>query len=78
MKGIRIQGVVAELVGRARRLSPDARPRWGRLNAHQILSHVGDVVRLVLGDIPTRPRTPRTGARPFERFPLKQLFLYGI
>ena len=78
MKGIKTHGMVAELVARARKLSPDARPRWGRLNAHQMLCHVGDVVRLVLGDIPTRPRPPRTGARPFERFPLKQLFLYVL
>jgi hypothetical protein len=75
MKGIKTQGVVAELVGRARALSPDARPRWGSLTARQMLCHVGDVVRLVVGEIPAKPRRPRTGRRPFERFPLKHLFL---
>jgi len=76
MKGIKTQGVVAELVGRASTLSPDARPRWGSLTARQMLCHVGDVVRLVVGEIPTRPPRPRSGLRPFQRFPLKHLFLY--
>jgi len=77
VKGIKSEGTVGELVARARNLKADARPRWGSLNAHQMLCHVADVVRLVIGDIPTKPRTrPRTGARPFERFPLKQIALY--
>jgi Protein of unknown function (DUF1569) len=76
MKGIKTEGVVAELVGRARTLRPDARPRWGQLTARGMLCHVGDVVRLVVGDLPSKPPRPRRGLRPFERFPLKHLFLY--
>ena len=43
MKRIKREGTVEELVGRARKLSPDARPQWGRLSARQILCHVTDV-----------------------------------
>jgi hypothetical protein len=78
MKGLKTEGVVAELIGRARTLSPDARPRWGSLTARQMLCHVGDVVRLVVGELPSKPPRPRPGLRPFERFPLKQLFLYVL
>ena len=80
MKRIKRPGTVEELVSRARTLSPDARPRWGRLNARQMLCHVTDVARLVLGEIPTRPRDPNRipRAKPFSRFPVKQLFLYVL
>ncbi len=80
MKRIKRPGTVEELVSRARTLSPDARPRWGRLNARQMLCHVTDVARLVLGEIPTRPRDPNRipRAKPFSRFPMKQLFLYVL
>jgi hypothetical protein len=40
MKRIKKVGTVEELIGRARKLSPDARPRWGRLSARQMLCHV--------------------------------------
>jgi hypothetical protein len=80
MKRIKKAGTVEELVGRARKLSPDARPRWGRLSAHQMLCHVTDVARLVLGEIPTRPRDPARvpRAKPLSHFPLKQLVLYFL
>jgi hypothetical protein len=80
MKRIKKVGTVEELVGRARKLSPDARPRWGRLSARQMLCHVTDVARLVLGEIPTRPRDPAgpPRTRPFSRFPMKHLFLYVL
>jgi hypothetical protein len=78
MKGLRTPGVVPELVARARALRPDARPRWGSLDARQMLCHVADVVRLVVGEIPSKPGRPRTGLRPLARFPLKHLFLYVL
>ena len=45
------------LRGRFRRLSPDSRPRWGRLTAPAMLAHVADQLGIALGDIqPTDPR----------------------
>ena len=80
MKRIKKAGTVEDLIRRARRLSPDAPPRWGRLNARQMLCHVTDVARLVLGEIPTRPRDPTRAprAKPLSRFPMKQLVLYVL
>jgi DinB family protein len=80
MMGIKRGGTVEELVRRARKLSPDARPRWGRLSARQMLCHVTDVGRLVLGEIPTRPRDPALAprAKPLSHFPMKQLVLYFL
>ena len=80
MKRIKKAGTVEDLMRRARRLSPDAPPRWGRLNARQMLCHVTDVARLVLGEIPTRPRDPTRAprAKPLSRFPMKQLVLYVL
>ena len=78
MKRIKKPGAVEDLVGRARALSPDMRPRWGQLNARQMVCHVTDVVRLVLGEVPPRPRDPNRPPRskPLSRFPMKQLALY--
>jgi len=80
VKRIKKAGTVEDLIRRARRLSPDAPPRWGRLNARQMLCHVTDVARLVLGEIPTRPRDPTRAprAKPLSRFPMKQLVLYVL
>jgi hypothetical protein len=80
VKRIKKPGTIEELIGRARKLSPESRPRWGRLNARQMLCHVTDVARLVLGEIPTRPRDPARARRtgPLSRFPTKQLVLYFL
>ena len=69
---MRTAGVVPELVARARRIGGDQPPRWGSLTAHRMLCHIADVVRLVMSEIPTKPR--RRGL--LSRFPLKQLVVY--
>ena len=67
MKRIKKAGTVEELIRRARKLGPDTRPRWGRLNARQMLCHVTDVARLVLGEIPTRPLFGRMSTGDWDR-----------
>ena len=55
--------VLADLVGRLRRITPDTPRRWGTLSAHEMLCHLGDATAMVLGD---RPRvTP--AAQPRRR-----------
>ena len=72
MKGVRSEGAVAELLGRARLVRPELRPRWGSLDAPRMMCHVADAVRLALGDIPTHPRP-----RPWmNTFPIRDLVLY--
>lgn len=48
-----------ELLDRLGRLAAETRPRWGRMNAPQMIAHVNDQFRMALGDLPTAPkRTP--------------------
>jgi len=48
-----------ELLDRLGRLGAEVRPRWGRMNAPQMITHVNDQFRMALGDLPTAPkRTP--------------------
>jgi hypothetical protein len=43
---------------RLRALRPDAMGRWGRMSAHQMVCHLGDALRVPLGDKTTRPVPP--------------------
>src|SRR5262249_45644134 len=46
---------------RLRALRPDARARWGRWTAPQLIAHLADELRIALGDAAASPRA---------RFPL--------
>lgn len=43
------------LLARLQRLRPDAKPGWGTLDAPRMLCHLGDQMRVALGEIPTVP-----------------------
>jgi hypothetical protein len=45
----------ARLVERLRRLRPESKPAWGKLDAPRMLCHVADTLRIALGELPTRP-----------------------
>jgi uncharacterized protein DUF1569 len=45
-----------ELIDRVNRLGPDARARWGRMSAHQMICHCCDTFRMASGE---RPLTSR-------------------
>jgi hypothetical protein len=44
------------LLERLERLRPDAKPAWGTLDAPRMLCHLGDSMRVALGELPTVPR----------------------
>lgn len=44
------------LLDRLDRLRPEAKPAWGTLNAPRMLCHLGDSMRVALGDLPAAPR----------------------
>ncbi len=46
-----------ELGRRIAGLDPDRKPLWGKMNAHQMLCHVGDQMRVALGDIRVKDRS---------------------
>ena len=43
------------LLERAARLKPDTSPRWGRMDAPQMLRHCAEALRMSLGEIHPRP-----------------------
>lgn len=43
------------LLARLKRVPPDAKPAWGRLDAPRMVCHVADQMRVALGDLPTKP-----------------------
>ena len=62
-----------ELLQRLSQLEADARPRWGRMNAVQMLTHVNDQFRMALGDLSTVPEQ-----LPIRYFPLNNLVAYVL
>lgn len=63
----------ATLVSRIDRLRPETRPRWGRMTAGQMVCHLGDQLRVALGDIPSRPI-----AGPLRYAAIKHLAIYVL
>lgn len=61
----------ASLADRVKRLTADARPAWGKLNASGMLAHINDSYRMVLGDLAVKPKN-----LPIRFPPLKQLIIY--
>ncbi|MFN8547103.1 MAG: DUF1569 domain-containing protein [Candidatus Eisenbacteria bacterium] len=45
----------ARILDRLRRVRKDSAPAWGTLTAPRMLCHLGDQMRVALGDAPTRP-----------------------
>ncbi|RMD63547.1 DUF1569 domain-containing protein [Candidatus Parcubacteria bacterium] len=65
--------VCEQLQVRIRHLRPETPVRWGRSNAHQIVCHLSDQVRLALGEI---PGAPASGA--LSRWPLNKLLIHVL
>lgn len=42
------------LLARFDALSPEAARQWGTMNAHQMICHVNDAIRVALGDLPAQ------------------------
>ena len=71
MRSVWLEEARQELVERARRLHADAKPRWGRMTAPQMVVHVTDSLRSSLGELSVKPR------QMVVRFsPLKELVIY--
>jgi hypothetical protein len=47
----------AEILRRLRDVRPDRVRRWGRMSAHQMICHLGDSIRMALGEKPVSPAT---------------------
>jgi hypothetical protein len=58
---------------RVDRLTPELRPRWGRLTPHAMVCHLSDALRITLGDISLAPVRS-----PLRHPPLKWLVIYVL
>ena len=61
----------ASLAERVKRLTADAKPAWGKMNASGMLAHVNDSYRMVLGDLYVKSKN-----LPLRFTPIKQLIIY--
>jgi hypothetical protein len=71
MKTLSRQGDKAEILARLRSLRPDSARRWGRMSAHQMLCHLADWSRMVLGQ-----KAVGVESGPLQRTALKWFVLY--
>jgi hypothetical protein len=62
-----------DLLSRFDKLRPDTEARWGRMNARQMLAHIGDSMRMAIGATKVEPK--RT---PLRFTPIKQLVIYAL
>lgn len=61
----------SEILRRLRAVRPDSDRRWGRMSAHQMVCHLGDALRMAVGERPVRPATGL-----FQRTFVKWIALY--
>ena len=57
MKTLSREADKAELLARLRTVRPDSARRWGQMSAHQMVCHLADNCRMMLGQTPVRPRS---------------------
>lgn len=62
-----------ELLARVKRLTPQAKGRWGRMNAPQMVAHLVNSGRMALGELPVRPKN-----LPIRFPPLRELIIYAL
>jgi len=67
MKSLWQQAARQELLARARRLTPEHRPQWGKFTVDRMLAHMVDAFRMGMGEIEVTPRKiPVIGTWPFN------------
>lgn len=73
MKSLFDEKARKDLLARVDRLTPDCMPRWGKMNAEQMLAHLVEAMKLGTGELQTRPKKMLTRYPPF-----RQLFIYVL
>lgn len=63
----------ATLAQRAKRLTADVKPGWGKMNASAMLAHLNDSYRMCLGDLKVKSKN-----LPLRYTPIKQLIIYIV
>jgi len=63
----------ATFAERARKLSADTRPAWGKMNASAMLAHLNDSYRMCVGELAVKSKN-----LPLRYTPIKQLIIYVL
>jgi hypothetical protein len=61
------------ILNRFERLSPDARPRWGKLDAPRMVTHVTDAMRASIGELSLTPKSS-----PLQYWPVNLLVMFYL
>jgi hypothetical protein len=65
--------VRASIAERAQRVSADAKPGWGKMNAAAMMAHINDSLRMALGDLPVKSKN-----LPLRYKPIRKLIIYYL
>lgn len=71
MKSLFDEQLRSAMLARIERVTTGSRPRWGKMNAEQMLAHLTEAMRMAVGEIETKPKKV-----PIRFPPLKQLAIY--
>ena len=74
MHTLRNPAVRNSLIQRLQRLTPAAKPLWGKFDAPRMTCHLVDTLAMALGDLPAKS----VNKNAFHHFPLKHLFFYVL
>lgn len=62
-----------DICRRVERLTPDAKPQWGKMSVSAMLAHLNDAMRMASGELPVAPKK-----MPLRYWPIKQLIVYAL
>ncbi len=65
--------VRSSIADRAQRVSADAKPGWGKMNASAMMAHINDSLRMALGDLPVKSKN-----LPLRYKPIRKLIIYYL
>jgi hypothetical protein len=74
MKSMHAEGDRRAISERVSRLTPDAKPQWGKMDAPQMVAHLTNAIRMATGDLVVAPKKQHPVSLP----PLKQLMIYVL
>jgi hypothetical protein len=67
------ESVRASIADRAQRVSADAKPAWGKMNASGMMAHITDSLRMALGDLPVKSKN-----LPLRYKPIRHVIIYWL
>ena len=65
--------VRTSIADRAKRVTADAAPVWGKMNASAMMAHINDSLRMALGDLPVKSKH-----LPLRYKLIRKLFIYYL